>query len=295
MGQGLYTKTRQIAADALGVSLERVRVMPTRTDKVPNTSATAASAGSDLNGAAVKKACETIHARLAAVAARKLDTTVEQVVFARDRVWRRDDTTRVIAFRELVDVAYHERVQLWSDGFYKTPDIHWDAKAGRGQPFYYFTYGAAVTEVEVDGFTGMYVTRRVDVVHDVGESMSPKIDIGQIEGGFAQGAGWLTQEELVWDAQGALRTGNASTYKLPSLGECPTEFHVRFLRRAAEPGVVHGSKAVGEPPFMLAFSVREALRAAVAAFAPAERREPVLLASPATSEAVYWAIEAVRG
>jgi xanthine dehydrogenase large subunit len=294
MGQGLYTKTLQIAADALGVELEAVRVMPTRTDKVPNTSATAASAGADLNGAAVKNACETLRERLAEVAGRAFSAPPGDIVFRRGVVHVVGKPDKTIAFGELCDRAYHERVQLWASGFYKTPLIHWDQKAGRGRPFYYFAWGAAVTEVEVDGYTGMYAIRRVDLVHDVGDSLSPLIDLGQVEGGFAQGAGWLTQEELVWDAAGALKTSNASTYKLPSLGECPPVFRARLLERAAQPGVVYGSKAVGEPPLMLAISVREAIRAAVAAFASRSRRAPIALACPSTAEHVYWAIEAVR-
>ena len=297
MGQGLFTKIRAIAADGLGVPTSSVRVMPTRTDKVPNTSATAASAGTDLNGAAVKNACDTIRARLAELAAAVLskpgaDCTADELVFRDGLVVSSKDASRVITFAELVDRAYHERIQLSANGFYKTPDIHYDPVAGRGRPFYYYAFGAAVAEVEVDGFTGMYTTRRVDLLHDVGDSISPMIDIGQIEGAFAQGAGWLTQEELVWDRDGMLRTSNASTYKLPSLGECPPIFNTTLLREARADGVVHGSKAVGEPPFMLAFAVREALKDAVACFgAPGG---VVDLASPATAEAVYWSIESRR-
>ena len=296
MGQGLHTKVQQIAADSLGVPLSLVRMMPTRTDKVPNTSATAASSGSDLNGAAVKNACETLRARICEVAAAMLSAGGPRVEPSEVRVEEGvvRAAGREIAWSEVIDRAYHERVQLSVAGFYRTPEIHWDGKKGRGRPFYYFAYGAAITEVEIDGFTGMYGIRRVDILHDVGESLSPLVDLGQIEGGFAQGAGWLTQEELVWDAKGALRTPNASTYKLPSLGECPPVFRTKLLTRAAQDGVVFGSKAVGEPPLMLAISVREALRDAVAAFASRARRSPVLLASPATAEQVFWAIEAVR-
>jgi xanthine dehydrogenase large subunit len=294
MGQGLHTKILQIAAESLGVPPAFVRIMPTRTDKVPNTSATAASSGSDLNGAAVRDACETLKRRLCEVAGRMLHAPPEDVVIEEGRVFRRGAPEKATAFREVVDQAYHDRVQLSATGFYRTPNIHYDREKGRGAPFYYFAWGAAITEVEVDGFTGMYGIRRVDILHDVGDSLSPLIDLGQVEGGFLQGAGWLTQEELVWDAEGRLRTTNASTYKLPSLGECPPIFRARLLQRAAQPGVIYGSKAVGEPPLMLAISVREAIRDAVAAFAP-ERRAPVLLASPATAEAVFWAIEAVRG
>ncbi len=292
MGQGLHTKILQIAAHTLGVPMERVRVMPTRTDKVPNTSATAASSGSDLNGAAVKDACEQIKARLAEVAARMLDTDPGEIDFADGVVHRTDLSGAAVEFAAVVDKAYLERVQLSATGFYKTPRIHFDAQAGRGKPFHYFSYGAAVTEVEVDAFTGMYRIVRADILHDVGDSLSPLVDLGQVEGGFAQGVGWLTQEELWWTKDGRLATANASTYKLPSVGELPETFHVRLLPKATEPGVVYGSKAVGEPPFMLAFSAREALRHAVSAFAAPG--QPVELASPATAEQVYWAIEKLR-
>lgn len=281
MGQGLHTKMRQVAATALGLPYERVRLAPTRTDKVPNTSATAASSGADLNGAAVKDACEQILARLVPVRA----------LAGPDASWE-----------EVVQRAYLERVQLWAAGYYRTEGLAWDATAMRGTPFKYFAYGVAAAEVEVDAFTGAYRVCRVDVVHDVGDSLSPLIDLGQIEGGLVQGIGWLTLEDLRWDdaegpARGRLLTAGASTYKVPSLSELPAELNVALLERATEDGVVHGSKAVGEPPFMLAFCVREALRDAVAAFADAEGgavRRPVELASPATPEAVYWAVQEVR-
>jgi len=275
MGQGLHTKMLQVAATALGVPLGRVRLAPTRTDKVPNTSATAASSGADLNGGAVKNACEQILARLAPIRAAHPDASWE----------------------ELVAAAYRERVQLWAAGFYRTEGLSWDPVTMTGTPFKYFAYGAAVAEVEVDGFTGGYTTRRVDIVHDVGDSLSPLVDLGQIEGGFVQGAGWLTLEDLRWDesdgsARGRLTTNAASTYKIPSFSEMPTVFNVVLLDRAHEDGVVYGSKAVGEPPLMLAFSVREALRDACAAFGPPGHS--VELALPATPEAVYWALCAAR-
>jgi len=194
--------------------------------------------------------------------------------------------------------AYFGRVQLWAAGFYRTEGIHWDSTQMKGHPFKYFAYGVAAAEVEVDGFTGAYRTRRVDIVHDVGDSLSPLVDIGQIEGGFVQGVGWLTLEDLRWDesdgpARGRLSTQSASTYKLPSIGELPDELHVALLQHAHEDGVVYGSKAVGEPPLMLAFAVREALREAAAAFGPEGTSVP--LASPATPEAVFWAVETARG
>ncbi|HTU60243.1 MAG TPA: molybdopterin cofactor-binding domain-containing protein, partial [Polyangiales bacterium] len=290
MGQGLHTKMLQIAAEVLGLPLSAVRVMPTSTDKVPNTSATAASSGSDLNGAAVKLACEELRGRLAEVAAKRLGVPFDQVRFAGGRVFAHSAMETGLTFAELVTQAYLERVQLFASGYYRTPDIHFDRERGKGKPFHYFAYGAAVSEVEVDGFTGQYSLLAADILHDVGSSLSPLIDRGQGEGGYVQGVGWLTTEELVWNAQGALLTSGASTYKLPSLGECPQRFRVELLERAAEEGVVYGSKAVGEPPLMLAISVREALRAAVAAFGTAS---PVELASPATPEAVFVAIERV--
>jgi xanthine dehydrogenase large subunit len=292
MGQGLHTKIAQIAADSLGVSYEAIRVMPTRTDKVPNTSATAASASSDLNGAAVVSACSTLQRRLAAIAAEHFNTAAESLQFAGGHVYPQGQPARAVPFGDIVEKAYLARVPLFSSGYYRTPKVHFDRASGTGKPFHYYAYGAAVCEVGVNGFTGQYALRRVDILHDVGDSLSPLIDRGQIEGGFMQGLGWLTTEELVWGSEGALLTSGASTYKLPTLGECPPEFRVALLARAAEPGVVFGSKAVGEPPLMLAISVREALRAAVAAFGPSGH--VVQLATPATPEAVFWAIEAAR-
>ena len=202
-----------------------------------------------------------------------------------------------LTFGEVVIAAYHQRVHLSAAGFYRTDGLHWDTERMQGSPFKYFAYGAAATEVEVDGFTGAHRTLRVDILHDVGDSLSPIIDLGQVEGAFVQGAGWLTLEELRWDesdgpGRGRLLTQSASTYKLPSFSEMPEEFNVRLLEHAAEDGAVYGSKAVGEPPLMLAFSVREAIREAVAAFGPAGHC--VELRSPATPEAVFMAIREAR-
>ncbi|WP_395693759.1 xanthine dehydrogenase molybdopterin binding subunit [Nocardioides sp.] len=275
MGQGLHTKVLQVAATTLCVPLERVRLAPTRTDKVPNTSATAASSGADLNGAAVQRACAQLRERL------------DEVAAGRDLGWE-----------VLVREAYLARVPLSATGFYRTEGLEWDPSRMQGRPFKYFAYGAAAAEVEVDGFTGATRTRRVDIVHDVGDSLSPLVDLGQIEGGFVMGAGWLTLEDLRWDesdgpGRGWLTTRAGSTYRLPSIAEMPEEWHVSLLRDAHEDGVVHGSKAVGEPPLMLAFSVREAIRAAVAAFGPGGTS--VELPTPATPEAVFWAIQRARG
>jgi xanthine dehydrogenase large subunit len=297
MGQGLHTKMIQVAATALGVPMGLVRLAPTRTDKVPNTSATAASSGSDINGGAVKNACEQIRERLAVVAAGELGVHPADVRFADGVVTGIGFHDKQIAWAKLVHDAYFRRVQLWAAGFYRTEGLHWDAERMQGEPFKYFAYGAAAAEVEVDGFTGAYRLRRVDIVHDVGDSLSPLIDLGQIEGGFVQGAGWLTLEELLWDEtdgphRGRLNTQAASTYKIPSFSEMPPEFNVHLFERATESGVVYGSKAVGEPPLMLAFSVREALRQAVGAFGP--DGWSVDLGCPSTPEAVYWALQAAR-
>ncbi|CAM5239818.1 dehydrogenase [Streptomyces spiroverticillatus] len=296
MGQGLHTKMMQVAATTLGIPLHKVRLAPTRTDKVPNTSATAASAGADLNGGAIKNACEQLRERLHQVAGTQLGGNASDVRIV-EGVARVLGSDKELAWDDLVRTAYFQRVQLSASGFYRTEGLHWDAQAFRGTPFKYFSNGAAATEVEVDGFTGAYKIRRVDIVHDVGDSLSPMIDIGQVEGGFVQGAGWLTLEDLRWDTsdgphRGRLQTQAASTYKLPSFSEMPEEFNVTLMENATEEGAVYGSKAVGEPPLMLAFSVREALRQAAAAFGPAGTS--VELASPATPEAVFWAVESVR-
>jgi len=277
--------------------MEYVRLAPTRTDKVPNTSATAASSGADINGGAVKNACDQIRERLAVVAGGQLHIHPDDVRFVDGMVTGIGFHDKVISFAQLAHDAYYQRVQLWAAGFYRTAGLHWDANRMQGEPFKYFAYGAAAAEVQVDGYTGGYRLLRADIVHDVGDSLSPLIDVGQIEGGFVQGTGWLTLEELRWDTgdgpnRGRLNTQAASTYKIPSFSEMPEEFHVHLFERATESGVVYGSKAVGEPPLMEAFSVREALRAAVAAFGPAG--VSVDLGSPATPEAVYWAIEAAR-
>jgi xanthine dehydrogenase molybdopterin-binding subunit B len=194
-----------------------------------------------------------------------------------------------VSFSDVVKAAYLQRVSLSATGFYCTPGIHWDRANGRGRPFHYFACGAAVTEVEVDGFTGMHRVLRVDILHDVGNSINEGINRGQVEGGFVQGMGWLTTEELVWDEKGRLLTHSPDTYKIPAIGDTPRVFNVRLFKNATQKGVVHGSKAVGEPPLMLAISVREAIRDAISAFGPANRE--IALKSPATSEAILMAIE----
>jgi xanthine dehydrogenase molybdopterin binding subunit/xanthine dehydrogenase small subunit len=298
MGQGLHTNITAIAARELGIHREDVRVMPTSTDKVPNTSATAASCGTDLNGAAVKNACEVLRARLAPMAARLLKEKTGRAPGANRLVFadglacdsRRPRTT--VSFAEVVRKAYMERISLAATGFYATPGIHWDRVAGRGKPFLYFACGASVSEVEVDGFTGMTRVLRADILHDVGDSINGGVNRGQVEGGFVQGMGWLTTEELKWDEQGRLLTHSPDTYKLPAVGDVPQVFNVTLLKNAGQKGVVYGSKAVGEPPLMLAISVREAIRDAVAAFGPPGAEVP--LAVPATCEAIFLAIQGLR-
>jgi xanthine dehydrogenase large subunit len=293
MGQGLHTKMLGVAARVLGVSPARIRLMVTSTDKVPNTSATAASSGSDLNGQAVKAACETLLARLAPVAAELLGGSSDAVVFGDDAASLRHAPDKRVPFAEVVMAAYNARVSLSATGYYRTPHIHWDPKRGQGHPFYYFAFGAAVSEVEVCGYTGVHTLRRVDVLHDVGDSLNEGIDRGQIEGGFVQGMGWLTCEELRWDAHGKLLTDAPSTYKIPTVGEVPRDFRVSLFRRGepASTYVIFGSKGVGEPPLMLALSVREAIRDAVAAFGAARA---VPLGAPSTPEAIHAAIRHVR-
>ncbi len=288
MGQGLFTKILQVAAGSLGIPISHIRVMSTRTDKVPNTSATAASSGSDLNGAAVEDACLQIKTRLATVAAAILDCEWPDVQFANGIVTA---GPKSIAFAALCESAYKQRVPLFAEGFYRTPDIHFDARTGHGRPFHYYAYGAAVSEVEIDGFTGQHRLIRTDILQDVGDPLSPLVDRGQIEGGFVQGLGWLTLEELVWDAKGRVASGGASTYKLPSWSEVPEIFNVDMLQGATQPDVVFGSKAVGEPPLMLAISAREAIRDAIAAFGDGQ---VVTFDSPATAERIFFAVRQVR-
>jgi xanthine dehydrogenase large subunit len=264
--------------------------MATNTGKVPNTSATAASSGADLNGMAAQIAARTIRQRLAAFAAEKWGVAAEDIVFAAGTV---HGGTESLPFDELVAQAYKARISLSSTGFYKTPDIHWDRAAGRGHPFYYFAYGAAVSEVTIDTLTGEYRVDRVDILHDVGHSLNPAIDRGQVEGGFIQGMGWLTTEELWWDDKGRLRTHAPSTYKIPACGDCPPVFNVRLMEGIENPSqTIHRSKAVGEPPFMLSASVLHALSDAIASVA--DYRLCPRLDAPATPERVLFTIEDLR-
>jgi len=297
MGQGIHTNMQAIAARELGLSFDRIRVMATRTDKVPNTSATAASSGTDLNGAAVKNACQELMVRLRPVAAELLtqrfhsSVLADTVEFVSNYVFPASTPENRLSFTEVVSAAYSQRISLSVTGFYRTPGIHYNRAAGRGKPFHYFAVGAAVSEVELDGHTGMMQLLRVDILHDVGESINAAINQGQIEGGFVQGLGWLTVEELVWDEKGRLLTHSPDTYKIPAIGDIPLDLRVEFLAHATQPNNIYGTKAVGEPPLMLAISVREAIRDAVAAFGNGGQ---VALASPATGEAIYRAIQEQR-
>jgi xanthine dehydrogenase large subunit len=293
MGQGLNTKVAQVVAGTLGLPLARVRVSATDTSKVANTSATAASTGSDLNGKAAEDAALTIRARLAALAAAQYGGTPDDVRFEDGMV---QANGKSVAFAEFVELAYLKRVQLWSDGFYATPKVHWDARTLTGHPFYYFAYGAAVSEVVVDTLTGEWKLVRADVLHDAGQSINPAIDLGQVEGGFIQGMGWLTTEELWWNRDGRLMTHAPSTYKIPAISDTPAAFNVSLYRGGgndnAEPTVFR-SKAVGEPPLLLPFSVFLAIRDAVGAAVP-EASEAAPLRAPATPEAILDALDALR-
>ncbi len=290
MGQGLYVKVAQVVAEEFQIDIDQVKITATTTGKVPNTSATAASSGSDLNGMAAQNAATQIKDRLIAFAADKYEVPTEQVVFLPNRV---RIGNQEIPFAELVKQAYMGRVQLSAAGFYKTPEIHWDREKGRGQPFYYFAYGAACAEVSIDTLTGEYVVERVDVLHETGKSLNQAIDIGQVEGAFIQGMGWLTTEELVWDDKGRLRTHAPSTYKIPLASDRPKVFNVKLADWAdnVKP-TVHRSKAVGEPPFMLAISVLHALSDAVASVA--NHTICPRLDAPATPERVLMAVERLK-
>jgi xanthine dehydrogenase large subunit len=292
MGQGLNTKVAQVVAHELGISFERVRVTATDTSKVANTSATAASTGSDLNGKAAQDAARQIRERLAAFVATKFGEgahAAQTVRFANDRVRVGHD---VIAFDEVIAKAYTARVQLWSDGFYATPNLYWDPATLQGRPFHYYSYGAAVAEVVIDTLTGEMRVLRADALHDVGASLNPALDVGQVEGAFIQGMGWLTTEELWWNAGGKLMTHAPSTYKIPTVNDMPPDFRVSLFKNRNAEDSIHRSKAVGEPPLLLPFSVFFAIRDAVAAVGNHAINPP--LNAPATSEEILKAVNAVR-
>jgi xanthine dehydrogenase large subunit len=292
MGQGLNTKVAQVVAHALGIRFSRVRVTATDTSKVANTSATAASTGTDLNGKAAQDAARQLRERLAAFAAERYgagQVTAAEVRFANDNVIVGE---AVVPFDEVIAKAYLARVQLWSDGFYATPKLYWDQAKLQGRPFFYYSYGAAVSEVVIDTLTGEMRVLRADALHDVGASLNPALDIGQVEGAFVQGMGWLTTEELWWNQGGKLMTHAPSTYKIPTVNDMPPDFRVNLFRNRNAEDSIHRSKAVGEPPLLLPFSVFFAIRDAVASVADYQVNPP--LNAPATGEAILKAVGAVR-
>jgi xanthine dehydrogenase large subunit len=294
MGQGLFVKVAQVVAEVFQVDLDRVALSATTTAEVPNSSPTAASTGSDLNGWAAYEAASTIKTRMIALAAAHYGTAPEQVEFRDNHVHiGAPSSNRVIAFGELAKLCWLNRVSLSATGFYRTPDIHWDAKAMKGHPFFYFSYGAAVAEVAVDTLTGEMRVLRADLVQDCGRPLNPAIDLGQIEGGFVQGMGWLTSEELWWDGEGRLRTVGPSTYKIPGSRDVPPQLNVRMLEDApARAATIFRSKGIGEPPIMLATCVWTALKDAIGSVA--EHRRPVTLDVPATPERILAAIDRMR-
>ncbi len=295
MGQGLNTKVAQVVAHELGLPLKDVRCTATDTQKVANTSATAASTGSDLNGKAAQDAARKVRERVAAFAAGRWGGSAQEVRFEAGQVWAAGQPR---AFAEVVNAAYMASVQLWSEGFYSTPGLSWNRDTLQGKPFYYFAYGAAVSEVMVDTLTGEWKLLRADLLHDAGRSLNPAIDIGQIEGAFIQGMGWLTMEELVWHPAdgsakaGLLMTHAPSTYKIPTANDCPAQLHTQLFERDNGADSIHRSKAVGEPPLLLPFSVFFAIRDAISA-AGGHRVDPPLQA-PATSESILRAVTAVQ-
>jgi xanthine dehydrogenase large subunit len=290
MGQGLNTKVAQIVAEEFQISVSTVGVSAARTDKVPNSSPTAASSGTDLNGKAAEAAAKIIKARLIDFACTKYEVTAEQVKFDNNTIIVGEQT---FTFAEFSQIAYMGRVSLSATGFYKTPKIYFDRATGKGRPFFYYSTGAAVSEVLIDTLTGEYKVLRADILHDVGHSINPAIDIGQIEGAFIQGMGWLTTEELVWNDKGRLLSNNPATYKIPAISDTPADFRVTLV--SDDPNqeqTIYNSKAVGEPPFMLSMSVWSALKDAIASVA--DYKISPTLDTPATPERVLWAVEAVK-
>ena len=287
MGQGLFQKVAQVAASRFGIPLDLVKITATDTAKVPNTSATAASSGSDLNGMAVKAACDTIRDRMAEFLAERHQAEASDVIFSDGHV---EVGEARYTFQEVAAMAYQGRISLSATGFYKTPKIEWDRIKGQGRPFFYFAYGASITEVAIDTLTGENRILRTDVLHDAGASLNPALDIGQVEGGYVQGAGWLTTEELVWDDRGRLRTHAPSTYKIPACSDRPDVFNVSLWEAENREDTIYRSKAVGEPPFMLGISAWLALSNAVSACGDAY---PAIDA-PATAEEVWASVRRVR-
>jgi len=285
MGQGLYIKVAQVVADELGIDIERIRTTAADTSKVPNASATAASSGSDMNGKAAQKAAAKIRKRLTEFAAREYGVSEAEIDFRSGKVYVAE---RIIEFASLVQSAWANRVSLSATGYYRTPKIHYDRDSFSGRPFYYFAWGAAVTEVVVDVLTGEHRVLRVDILHDCGDSLNPAVDLGQVEGGYVQGVGWLTSEELWWNGKGELGTHSPSTYKIPTCSDLATDFRVELVKDMANrEKTIYRSKAVGEPPLMLGLSAFFAIRDAIA---KSDIDMPCLVA-PATPENVLRALE----
>jgi len=291
MGQGLFIKVAQVVAEAFAIDIDHIRVSATSTAKVPNTSPTAASSGSDLNGMAALDACRQIKARMTEVAADHFGVPADEIVFDDNRVYAGN---RSLSFAELAALSWEKRVSLSATGFYSTPEIHWDAATSTGRPFYYFVYGAAAAEVAIDTLTGESRVLRAELIQDCGHSLNPAIDLGQIEGAFVQGMGWLTGEELWWDGEGRLRTCGPSTYKIPGSRDVPPIFNVRMLENAPNrAATIFRSKAIGEPPLMLAISVWLAIRDAIASLA--DHKLTFFFNATATPERVLAAIDKLRG
>ncbi|WP_017707425.1 molybdopterin cofactor-binding domain-containing protein, partial [Pseudomonas syringae] len=290
MGQGLNTKVAQVVAEVFQVDIDRIQITATNTDKVPNTSPTAASSGTDLNGKAAQNAAEILKQRLVEFAARHYNVAETEVEFRNGHI-RIGEI--VLPFAELAQQAWMGQVSLSSTGYYKTPKIFYDRSQARGRPFYYYAFGAACVEVIVDTLTGEYKTLRTDILHDVGASLNPAIDIGQVEGGYIQGAGWLTTEELVWSDKGKLMTSGPASYKIPAVADMPLDLRVTLVENRKNPeDTVFHSKAVGEPPFMLGIAAWCAIKDAVASLG--DYRHQPNIDAPATPEKVLWGCEQMR-
>jgi xanthine dehydrogenase large subunit len=290
MGQGLNTKVAQVVAEVFQVDIGRIQITATNTDKVPNTSPTAASSGTDLNGKAAQNAAEILKQRLVEFAARHYQVPESEVEFRNGHVRVGE---QLLSFAALAQQAWMGQVSLSSTGYYKTPKIFYDRTQARGRPFYYFAFGAACAEVIVDTLTGEYKMLRTDILHDVGASLNPAIDIGQVEGGYIQGAGWLTCEELVWNDKGKLMTSGPASYKIPAVADLPLDLRVKLVEKRQNPeDTVFHSKAVGEPPFMLGIAAWCAIKDAVASLG--DYRQQPRIDAPATPERVLWGCEQMR-
>ena len=299
MGQGLHTKIQQIAAAEFGVSLDRVKVNATNTSNVPNTSATAASSGTDLNGAAVKNAIDILKSRIAGEMAKVFSeknpnkpTIQNSILFQEDKVFDSANPERIMKFDEAMNLMRLRQISLSSTGYYRTPEIGWDKEKGWGKPFYYYSFGMCVSEILLDILTGRHTLLRVDILHDAGESLNPLIDRGQIEGGFIQGVGWCTTEEIKWDDKGRLMTHSPDTYKIPTVQDIPKDFRVEFLQGYPNPVAIRQSKTVAEPPFMYGLSTWLAIKDAVSAIMD-HKKEPEF-SLPATNEVILLSIDKLK-